>query len=243
MRANKLISLTAAAFASSVALFVPFMADAAVPVPTQTPQALTMWWVIFNSPDACTFNPGGLEQCGSVDVFGQAYLDSVANGSPDPALISPNLEAGLAVIHGTGAVTSPRGNVRLVASLYKSEAGVALDLAGPSLIDPMGLRRALDNPEAEVHLIVRTHGDVQRGDAFAQVANFLDPYCSDPNLGYFAGDNLCADVQFAVFGAGESGEDAVYSFADPASPLAGARAVLTRNGDAIQAVIETRVGE
>ena len=241
MRANKLISLAAAAFASSVALTVPFMAEAKVPVPTQTPQAVTLWWVIFNEPGACTFNPGGLEQCGSVDVFGQAFLDSVANGSPDPALISPNVEAGLAVIHGTGAVTSPRGNVRLVATLYRSEP--TLELAGPALIDPMGLGRAFDNRDAEVHLIVRTHGDVERGDAIAQVANFLDPYCSDPNLGYFAGDNLCADVQFAVFGAAESGEDSVYAFADPASPLNGARAVLTRNGDAIQAVIETRVSE
>ncbi|MEO0972337.1 MAG: hypothetical protein AAFX85_04520 [Pseudomonadota bacterium] len=236
---NVLATLTASAGAALALADIASAADLAVPVPTQTPQAVTLWWVIFNNPDACDFAPGAPEQCGAADLFGQEYLDSVANGTPDPALISPNVEAGIGVVHGTGGVTSARGNLRLVSTLYRSPE--MLDLNGPTLIDPMGFGRAYDTPGAEIHFVVRTHGDVERGDVFAQVANFLDPYCSDPNLGYFAGDNLCADVQFAVFGANESGEDVVLPFADPANPVAGARATMMRTDDALQVVLETRV--
>ncbi len=72
------------------------------------------------------------------------------------------------------------------------------------------------------------------------MANFLDPYCSDPTLLWFEGDNLCADVQFAVFAPDEAGEDALLEVAT-GEPVRGARAILTRNGDAIQAVVETRL--
>ena len=79
--------------------------------------AVTLWWVIFNNPDACEFNPGAEEQCGPVDVFGQAYLESVANGTPDPSLILPNFESGLAVLYGTGAVSNHRGKLSLVSPI------------------------------------------------------------------------------------------------------------------------------
>ena len=84
--------------------------------------AVTLWWVIFNNPEACTFNPGGAEKCGTVDVFGQAFLDSMASGSPDPSLINPNTDAGLAVLYATGGVSNGRGKLDLVASIYRTPA-------------------------------------------------------------------------------------------------------------------------
>ncbi len=82
-------------------------------------RAATLWWLIFNEPDACVSNPGQAEQCGEVDVFGQAYLESVRAGAPDPTLITPNTEAGLAVIYATGGQTDWYGHIRLVASIYR----------------------------------------------------------------------------------------------------------------------------
>ena len=202
--------------------------------------AVTLWWVIFNNPDACVANPGGAEQCGSVDVFGAPFLESVANGTPDPSLIAPNTDAGLAVIYATGGVTSYSGYVRLTASIYRSAPG-GLNLAGSTIVDPMGLGRAFENPDAEIHLVVRDHGARVPGGVIEQTGSFLDPYCSDPNLLYFAGDNLCADRQFAVFGPGESGADDVWNFGNPNTKQRGAKAILFRNGDMVQAVVRTRV--
>lgn len=205
------------------------------------PRAVTLWWVIFNKPDACITAPGAVEQCGAVDIFGSAYLDSVANGSPDPSLIAPNLESELAVIYATGAKTSRNGRIRLAASIYRSAPGAGLDLSGPNIVDPLGFGRAFENPQAEVHLVVRDHGRKVRGGLITQITNFLEPYCSDPNLLYFAGDNICADVQFAVFGPTESGEDAVFAFGDPPQMVHRGNAHLYRNNDMLVAVVETRV--
>lgn len=206
----------------------------------QGPRSVTLWWLFFNNPDACVANPGGTEQCGAVDVFGEAYLESVATGSPDPSLISPNLDSKLAVIYATGGKTSTGGRVRLVASAYRSAADVPLSL-GPGAVDPLGLGRALENPNAEVHLVVRDHGPRIRGALITQITNFLEPFCSDPNLLFFSGPNTCQDVQFAIFGANESGIDSVYAFSDPEKPVRRARAHLVRNGDMVQAIVETRI--
>ncbi len=213
--------------------------DAAEASGNTEPHAVTLWWVIFNNPDACSFNPGGEEQCGSVDVFGADFLASVAAGAPDPTLIAPNLESELAVLYATGARTSNSGRVDLTASIYRTPAG-ALSFDGSSVVDPMGFGRGFENPNAEVHLVVRDHGARVRGNLLVQITNFLEPFCSDPNLWFYAGENLCADVQFAVFGPAESGEDAVYAFADM-QPVNRASATLIRNGDVIQAVVRTTI--
>lgn len=203
-----------------------------------TRRAVTMWWVIFNNPDACTANPGGTEQCGGVDVFGEAFLDSIASGVPNPALISPNVDAGLAVIHGTGAITNRKGRVRMVASIYRSSE--PLDMTGAQTIDPMGLGTAYTDTGAEVHLVVRDHGKVVRSGRIDQITNFLEPYCSDPILLADGGENICQDVQFAVFAPGETGKDSMIRFADQGME-SGAFAYLVRQGDVMQAVVETRV--
>ena len=202
--------------------------------------AITLWWLFFNNPAGCVSNPGALEQCGELDVFGEAYLESVAMGSPNPSLISPNPEAKLSVTYATGGVTDSRGKIRLVASAYRSAPDVRLSL-GPNVVDPLGLGRALENPNAEVHLVVRDHGRPVRNGVIAQITNFLEPFCSDPLLLFYSGANTCRDVQFAVFGPGESGADSVFAFGDRPEPVRRASAYLFRNGDMLQAVVETRI--
>ena len=197
--------------------------------------AVTLWWVIFNEPENCVTSPEAAVRCGGVDIFGEKYLESVANGAPDPGLIRPNLEAGLAVVYATGGITSWWGRVRLVASLYQGESGEDL----PDTVDPMNLNKALTDSNAEIHLVVRDHGRRHPRDYESQISAFLDPYCSDPNLLYFAGPNLCQDVQFAVFAPDQDGDASVFSFADPTRPLRRARARLTRGAGTIQAIVET----
>lgn len=228
-----------------IAILLLCVLGAALTAPTaeargwRSPNAVTLWWVIFNNPENCTFNPGGAEQCGSVDVFGQAFLDSIAAGDPNPALIAPNLAAGLGVVYGTGDRTNRFGRIRLVASIYRSPQ--QLSLGAETIVDPMGLSRALDNPDAEIHLIVRDHGDVVWWDLESQILGFLDPYCVDPLLKTGQGPNICADKQAAIFGAGQEGEKDVYTLDPVPKRVRGASATLIRNGDVVQAIVETRL--
>ena len=204
-------------------------------------RAITLWWVVFNQSENCITNPGAAEACGAPDVFGQPYLDSLAAGEPDPSLISPNLAADIAVIHATGGTTTARGKIRMVASMYRSNpADVPLDLSSGSVVDPLGLGNAWTNVDAEIHLVVRDHGRVVLKDLGAQLTNFLEPNCSDPTLGFVAGPNICADVQDALFAPGFTGTVEMGSFAT-GETVPGARATLYRNGDNVQAFVETTV--
>lgn len=206
-------------------------------------RAVTVWWLVFNNPAACTENPGGLERCGPNDVFGPAYVESLENGAPDPALIAPNLAAQIGVVFATGGTTNAQGWIRLVGAIYRSAPGGGLDIGSGNIVDPLALGRGYENPNAEVHLVVRDHGKAHpnRTELRSQILNFLEPYCSDPNLDYFAGPNLCRDAQFAQFAPGETGTDGVFEFHDPAHAVHGALAHLERNGDMMQFVIETQV--
>ena len=201
-------------------------------------RALTLWWVIFNEPKECVTNPGAAVRCGEIDVFGADYVASVEAGAPDPSLLAPNTAAGLAVLYATGGVTGRTGKVQLAASIYRSHE--ALDLGGDQVVDPMGLGKGFTDPGAEVHLVVRDHGPRVREGELAQITNFLEPYCSDPALGFEAGPNTCADIQFATFPPAASGDRAVYSF-EHGEAIRGANATLIRQGDVLQAVVETRV--
>lgn len=201
--------------------------------------AVTLWWVIFNQPENCISHPDAVERCGLADSLGQPYLDSVAAGAPDPSLIAPNMASAVAVLYATGGITSRRGYVRLAASIYRS-AEEGLDLAGTQVVDPLGLGSAFSNPGAEVHLVVRDHGARDREGQLLQIKNYLEPYCSDPALKVEGGDNICKDVQFAVFGPGEAGNDSLMTLAD-GKLLPYASAYLFRQGDMLQAVVETTV--
>ncbi len=205
-------------------------------------RAATSWWVIFNSPENCITAPGEDIACGGRDVFGQPYLDSLMAGEPDPSLIMPNVAANYGVIYGSGAVTTRNGRVRLISSIYRSnQADVPLDLSGGTLIDPQGMGNAFTNVDAEVHVVVRDHGEVIRGNLMEQLTYFLESNCSDPTLGFVGGGpNICKNLHDATFAPGEAGEREVTIFGTE-TVVEGARAVLFRNGDNLQMIVETIV--
>jgi len=224
---------------SAAVLCMALAASALAHAPRSQDHAVTLWWLIFNSPENCVAHPAAVERCGPLDVFGQPYLESVQAGQPDPALIMPNLASGLAVVYATGGIAGKSGRVRLAASIYRSPPA-GLNLGGTNIIDPLGLGGAFSNPGAEIHLVVRDHGRQVRHDRIAQITGFLDPNCSDPALGVQGGRNVCEDIQFAVFAPGESGKDSVFAVTD-GRLLSSSSAYLFRQGDALQAVVETNV--
>lgn len=200
--------------------------------------AVTVWWVIFNSPEHCFGNPDPNANCSGVDIFGQPFLDSVAAGSPDTSLIATNWAARPAGLFATGAVTSPSGQVRLVSALYRTDPSTE---SLPDNTDPFGLGGGYVDENAEVHLVVRDHGAPINGDLVSQLVGYLDPYCADPRLVVDGGPNVCRDKQFAIFGPQESGSEPMRAFATGGADVPRSRAILMRDAGVLRAVIETQI--
>lgn len=118
----------------------------------------TVWWVVFNSPLGCS------GECGEDDIF-------AADGT-----MSLNPDANISILFADGAVADAEGNASFSALLEENRASGEV-LAGPGLTDAAA---------AEIHLVVRDHGDLQLADSYAQLTTF-QPECS-----------ACADVQFTV---------------------------------------------
>ncbi|HUG15898.1 MAG TPA: hypothetical protein VMM78_12880 [Thermomicrobiales bacterium] len=120
----------------------------------------TIWWVIFNNPEACTDGVHGLGLlCGAGDL-----------GSGDVAA---------SVLYATGHVVGKNGKGNFGAHLSVGQMTNDV-LFGPGLLDPRG---------AEVHLIVRGHGDPIPGLVREQIST-VDGGCSI---------NDCESQQFAAF--------------------------------------------
>ncbi|MEO1575862.1 MAG: hypothetical protein AAFU65_12995 [Pseudomonadota bacterium] len=200
--------------------------------------AVTVWWVIFNSPEHCFGNPDPNANCSGVDILGQPFLDSVAAGAPDTSLIATNWAARPAGLFATGAETSASGQVRLVSSLYRTDPSME-DL--PDNTDPFGLGGGYVNERAEVHLVVRDHGAPINGDLVSQLVGYLDPHCADPRLQIPGGPNVCRDKQFAIFGPDESGSEPMRAFATGGGEVPRSRAILMRDAGVLRAVIETQI--
>lgn len=128
--------------------------------------AYTIWWIIFNNPDACTHSAGSGLLCGAGDLgpFGG-----------DPAVDSSALYAAGHIVSGDGPVSF---------SGHRSagdESGIIL--FGSGLTAPL---------DAEIHLIVHSHGPVIKGMENEMIHSF-DAGCREGE------PNVCTDVQAAAF--------------------------------------------
>jgi hypothetical protein len=115
--------------------------------------AYTIWWVIFNQPDACAGDP-----CGLGDLF--------------------DMDVQASVLFAAGHVVPPSGKGNFAASL-RAGGPTRQVLFGPAL---------LDSRHAEVHLVVRSHGQPIPGLVHDQIGSF-EGGCDI---------NTCEDVQFAI---------------------------------------------
>lgn len=91
--------------------------------------AVTLWWVVANSPGECEAGLPGLSQCGPMDHL---------KGRGD-----------FAVHHATGHVVDDDGNAGFGAHLRVGDQSRALFNGEPGLTNPRG---------AEVILVLKTHG-------------------------------------------------------------------------------------
>ena len=118
----------------------------------------TSWWVIFNTPEGCS------EACGEDDIF-----------DPDGNM-SLNSEANISILFADGVMSDTEGNANFNAVLHEGRT------LGQVLVGS-GLTSA---KKAEVHLVVRFHGDFDTTLAYEQLSTFQAD-CVD-----------CVDVQFTI---------------------------------------------
>ncbi len=131
--------------------------------------AYTVWWVVFNNPGACSPVPDGdpsIPACGEDDVL-----------NPDGEL-SPNPLARVSILWAAGGMAGMDGKAAFSAVLEEGNAPGEV-LVGSGLEDAR---------KAEVHLVVRTHGQPSMDRLHAQLSSFE-----------LTGCDACEDVQDAVF--------------------------------------------
>lgn len=143
----------------------------------------TVWWVIFNNPEECE------------------------NGCTEPDLF--NDDVGGSVLYAAGHVIGGNGKGNFAGSLQTGDLSGCqapwdafdleliggegeLDMCRDGLVDPQG---------AEIHLVVRTHGEKVPGMVNSQINTFAGACTAESSFGAADGPNECEDQQFAMFKA------------------------------------------
>ncbi len=132
--------------------------------------AVTVWWVIFNTPENCTQGHSGL-RCGAGDL-----------GNP---------ATNASVIFAAGSVSSAKGKASFGAHLSVGDTkGCQTGLpCNGGLINPMG---------ADIHLIVRDHGPIIPELLHEQLSTFGGGCNNAPPGTGTPGPNTCKDMQFSA---------------------------------------------
>ena len=134
--------------------------------------AYTVWWVIFNNPDACS------DDCDEDDFPEGVPAAKIGDEPADPAVQA-------SVLWAAGAIAGSDGTADFYARLIVGDSPMPHEF-GPGLTDPLN---------AEIHLPVRSHGRAVPGRVAEQLStingmcNFTKP---DP------GSNKCLNVQVAT---------------------------------------------
>jgi hypothetical protein len=140
---------------------------------TQAPagDAVTVWWVVFNHPTECGGAPGVPFRCAEPDLF------------------NPDVEA--SVQFAAGHIVGSSGGYNVAS--YLSEGDTSGCAFGSDLC--AGL---IDADEADIHLVVRTHGPAIPAYLPHQFKSFDGACTPESSLGLGDGPNTCMDMQFAV---------------------------------------------
>jgi hypothetical protein len=145
----------------------------------------TMWWVVWNSPEDC----GIPWACDEPDLF--------------------NPDADVAIGYAGGAVVGPSGKLHVAAHLREGVALSGFPAAefnagfGTAINDDVATM--IDSRHAEVHLVLRSHGEKIPGLVSDMLHTFnggcvYDPPIDGTEPAYGTpGDNTCVDLYFAIF--------------------------------------------
>jgi hypothetical protein len=124
----------------------------------QAGHTVTIWWMVFNHPEACISGATTTEtpddpRCGMADMHNPA--------------------AGLSVLYAAGNIVDEDGEADFGAYLREGDTDGALPGMGLGLLDAAA---------ADVHLVVRDHGPVDPRHVVEQIHTFDDfcnPTCTD----------------------------------------------------------------
>lgn len=162
--------------------------------------AMTLWMVVFNNPEACTTGPG-VPKCTDQDAFSA------------PGVINEDVQPDFIYLGGhvtDGGEEGFAGRVKKNGEegLYGTGLGelvcrIRTDALGEAECDPADINTpGLQNPEsAEIHLVVHDHDMAMKGqDLKAQTKSFLGGCPGLPNPFPTGADNLlgCQSIQFSV---------------------------------------------
>ena len=141
--------------------------------------AVTAWFVVFNSPENCS---GG--ECGEDDIFNRdgdvkCILDT--DGSP-PMNMGGIGAANISLHRADGLIVDAGGNAQFQGSLVVGD--VSEVIFGSGLVDAH---------LAEIHIVLRDHQAAIAGNT-DEMVNTLSGGCSDDWT-----NEPCEDVKFAVF--------------------------------------------
>ncbi len=145
---------------------------------------ITLWWVIFNHPEACADGA-----CGEADLF---------DGPNGPTGVEPSC------LYADGSIVGGNGRARFHDRLPVEESrDSCIDFFVEAVEGLEGQDHGLTNPGgAEVHLVIRSHGPVipgmlpdQRSSFAGGCQEFLGAGVDELEPGQ------CSDQQFAVFAA------------------------------------------
>lgn len=139
--------------------------------------AHTLWWIVFNTPDGCS------NECGEDDIFN-------ADGSLNVAGV---LSAGISISNASGNIAKADGTLEFGARLIRSgEAGGHQVLLTPHDVggDETTAHQlyATAGADAEVHVIVQSHGQARGGKKLLQQLAYVEANCTP----------VCEDRQVAT---------------------------------------------
>lgn len=134
---------------------------------------VTMWWVIFNHPEECD-NP----------------IPQIGSDCNLPDLFNPDVQA--SVLWGGGNIVGNSGRTTIAGHLGEGE----ITTFHPLFVDSPGL---LDAMEAEIHLVIRTHGPAIPGMIPEMRTTFEGGCTPATSFGFGNGPNECAEPQAAAF--------------------------------------------
>jgi hypothetical protein len=139
--------------------------------------AHTLWWIVFNTPSGCSA-PG----CGENDIFlptGDLNVDGV-------------LAAGIAIGNATGNIAKADGTLEFGGRLVRGGGAAGHQvLFTPADFGGDGGGSVLyagAEDDAEVHLILQSHGEARGGPKLLEQLSYVDSNCTP----------TCEDRQFTV---------------------------------------------
>lgn len=138
----------------------------------------TLWWIVFNNPEACTEEGGG---CGEDDIFNE---DGTLNGEGVMA-------AGIGIGNATGNVAKSDGTLEFGARLQMETNPEESVADGHQVLfgAGFGTNLLIVSPHvAEVHVIVQSHGQARGNKKLMEQLSISNANCTP----------RCVDIQATI---------------------------------------------